>query len=245
MTANPVFRRIPRGILSRLNGPRDLRASKPSRAKAETKAGARSEPEDNFLRQVASEKTRTDAAIAAASQQHAHELETRFADDVKLRDQLSQFARANELDTVLIALWEEIKHYPALSSREDFDKRNKLHLTDIASASEKDTESIEFMYDGQRFKVTARSWSGMDMDSYVAYSFFEDGEEVFAIGCTLDSSGYGTSYRCHSISAFKKRGNWAKSLLEHYGRIKIERNKVSSQLKYYFRADEIKSRFEG
>jgi len=72
-----------------------------------------SEPEDNLLEQVASKKTRTDAAIAAVSQQHEHELETRFADDVKLREQLSQFARANELDTALIALWEEIEHYPA------------------------------------------------------------------------------------------------------------------------------------
>jgi hypothetical protein len=116
-----------------------------------------SEPEDNLLQQVASEKTRTDAAIAAVSQQHEHELETRFADDVKLREQLSQFARANELDTALIVLWEEIEHYPAWSSREDFDKWNKLHLTDIASSSEKDTKSVEFMYDGQRFKVTTRS----------------------------------------------------------------------------------------
>ncbi|HEV8328274.1 MAG TPA: hypothetical protein VGQ08_12395 [Nitrospiraceae bacterium] len=66
---------------------------------------------------------------------------------------------------------------------------------------------------------------------------------MFAIGCTVNYSEYGTSYPCHSISAFKKRGNWAKSLLEHYGRIQIERNKASSQLKY-FRAEEIKSRFE-
>ncbi|HEV8328275.1 MAG TPA: hypothetical protein VGQ08_12400 [Nitrospiraceae bacterium] len=92
---------------------------------------SRSEPENNFLQQVASEMTRTDAAITAVSQQHGHELETRFADDVKLGEQLSQFARANELDTALIALWEEIEHYPAWSSREDFDKWNKLHLTDI------------------------------------------------------------------------------------------------------------------
>ena len=210
------------GILSRLTGP---------------------DPEDDFLQQVASEKTRTDAAIAAAAKQHEHELEARFGVDVRLKEQLSQFARANGLDTALIALWKEIERYPEWSRQKDFDKWNKLQLADIASSSEKDTKSVEFMYGGQRFKVTARSWSGMDMESYADYSFFEDGEEVFAIGCKLDSNGYGTSYSCFSISAFKKRGNWAKSLLEHYGRIQIERNKASSQLKY-FRADEIKSRFE-
>lgn len=43
------------------------------------------------------------------------------------------------------------------------------HLTDIASSSEKDTTSVEFMYDGQRFKVTTRSWSGMSSDSFVDF----------------------------------------------------------------------------
>lgn len=210
------------GILSRLTG---------------------SDPEDNFLQQVASEKTRTDATVTAAAKQHEQELEKRFSEDVKLKEQLSQFARANDLDTALIALWEEIERYPEWSSREDFDRLNKLQLTDLAGSSDKDTKSVEFMYGGQRFKVTARSFTGMSNESYVDYSFFEDGEEVFAIGCTEDYSEYGTSVRCHSISAFKKRGKWAKSLLEHYGRIQIERNKASSQLKY-FRADEIKSRFE-
>lgn len=198
---------------------------------------------DPFLQQVASEKIRTDAAITVALQQHERELETRFADDVKLKERLSQFARVNELDKALIALWEEIEHYPAWSSRDDFDKWNKLHLTDIVGSSEKDTKSVEFMHGAQRFKVMERTWSGMEDDSYADFSFFEDGEEVFAIGCSVDYGEYGTSYRCHGISAFKKRGNWAKVLFECYGRIQIERNKSSSELKY-FRADEIKSRFE-
>lgn len=198
---------------------------------------------DPFLRQVASEKVRTDAAVTAALQLHERELEKRFADDVKLKERLSQFARVNELDKALIALWEEIKHYPAWSSRDDFDKWNKLHLTDIAGSSEKDTESVEFMHGTQRFNVTERSWSGMEGDSYADFSFFEDGDEVFAIGCSIDYGEYGTSYRCLGISAFKKRGNWAKVLLEYYGRIQVERSKSSAELKY-FRADEIKSRFE-
>ena len=53
------------GILSRITGP---------------------DPEDDFLQQVSWEETRTDAAIAAASQQHEHQLETRFADDVRLKE---------------------------------------------------------------------------------------------------------------------------------------------------------------
>ena len=162
---------------------------------------------------------------------------------MKLKERLSQFARAHELDKALVALWEETKHYPAWSSRGDFDKWNKLHLTDIGGSSEKDTQSVEFTHGAQHYKTTERTWSGLDGESYADLSFFEEGNEVFAIGCSLEHGEYGTSYRCLNISALKKRGNWAQVLLEYYGHIKIERNKSSANFKY-FRADEIKSRFE-
>lgn len=199
--------------------------------------------EDPFMQQVASEKARTDAVIAAASQQQERELEERFADDVRLKERLSQFARANELDKALIALWEEIKHYPAWSGRSDFDKWNKLRLSEISGSKEKDTESIEFKQVDQRFKVTQRTWSGMEGESYADFSFLEDGDEVFAIGCSVDYGEYDTSYRCLNVAAFKKRGNWAKILLQYYGQIQITQNKSFAEFKY-FRADEIKSRFE-
>ncbi len=198
---------------------------------------------DPFMEQVASEKARTDAAVSAALQQHERELEERFAADVRLKERLSQFARANELDKALVALWEEIKHYPAWSSRDDFDKWNKLLLSGISGSEENDTKSIEFMQGTQRFKVTQRTWSGMEGDSYADFSFFEDGDQVFGISCSVDYEEYGTSYRCFDVSAFKKRGNWAKVLLQYYGQIQIAQNKSSAEFKY-FRADEIKSRFK-
>jgi hypothetical protein len=198
---------------------------------------------DPFLQDVASTKARTDAAVAAASQQHQRELDQRFDDDSKLKERLSQFARAHELDDALIALWKETNHYPAWSTRGDFDEWNKLRLTDIGGSSEKDTKSVEFTHGAQRYKVRERTWRGIEGESYSDLSFFEEGNEVFAIGCSLDHGEYETSYRCHSISALKKRGNWAQVLLEYYGRIKIERNKSSANFKY-FRADEIKTRFK-
>lgn len=202
-----------------------------------------SEEADPFLQEVASEKKRIDTVISMAQQQHECELDMRFADDVKLKKRLSKFARDNKLDEALIALWGEVKYYPAWSTRDDFDKWNRLHLESISSSDKGDTNSIEFTHQAQRFKITERRWSGMEGDSYSDLSFFEDSEEVFAIGCSVDHGEYETSYRCNSVSAFKKRGNWAKVLLEYYGRIQIERNKSSAEFKY-FRADEIKSRFE-
>ena len=228
---------------------RRYRADKPSTSlppvpQAVAPAGLQSQSDvDPFIQQVASEKARTDATVSAALQQHERELEERFADDVRLKERLSQFARTNELDKALIALWEEIKHYPVWSSRGDFDKWNKLHLSGLSGAKEKDTESVEFMQGTQRFTVTQRTWSGMEGESYADFSFLEDADEVFAIGCSVDYGEYGTSYRCLNVSAFKKRGSWAKVLLQYYGQIQIERNKSSAEFKY-FRADEIKSRFE-
>lgn len=202
-----------------------------------------SEEPDQFLQQVAAEKMSTDAAITIARQQYERELETRFADDVKIKERLSKFARVNELDKALIALWSEVQHYPAWSTRDDFDKWNKLHLTSITGSNEGEMSTVEFTHGSQRFKVAERKWYGMEGESYSDFALSEDGEEVFAIGCSVDHGEYETSYRCHGISAFKKRGNWAKALLEYSGQIQIARNKSSADLKY-FRADEIKTRFE-
>ena len=184
-----------------------------------------------------------DAVVTTAVKQHERELEQRFAEDVKLKERLSQFARAHELDKALIAFWEEIQHYPAWSSRDDFEKWNRLKLTGLGGSSEGDVKSVKFTRGVQRFKMTERIWSGMEGESYADFAFFEDDDEVFAIGCSMDYGEYANSYRCFNISAFKKRGNWPAVLLEYYGQIQIEKNKSSADFKY-FRADEIKSRFE-
>ena len=67
---------------------------------------------------MVSDKAHIDEVIITAVQQRELELEQQFAGDVKhvkLKEQLSQFARMNELDEALIALWEEIECYPTWS----------------------------------------------------------------------------------------------------------------------------------
>jgi hypothetical protein len=199
---------------------------------------------DPFLQQVVSDKAHIDGAVITAVQQHERELEQRFAGDakhVKLKERLSQFASMNELDEALIALWEEIEHYPTRSSEDDFDW-NKLNLIGIGGLSEGDSNSVEFMRGAQRFKVTERTRSevkGLNVD----LSFFEDGEEVFAIDCLYNSGDEGVGHICQHISTFKKRGNWPKVLLEYYGQIKIEKGKSLNAVKY-FCAAETKTHFE-
>jgi len=195
---------------------------------------------DPFLHEVVAAKQSTDEQVAAATCEYQRELDARFSYDVQVKERLSRFAREHELDRALIALWEEIQHYPSWAQRKDFG--NKLKLASISGSHEKDVQSVEFTSEGQRFILSARTFHGMEGESYADFSFWEDGTEVFAITyCTRDEYGFYDSGG--NVDAFKKRGNWAKVLLRLYSQIQIERNKSRADSKY-FGADKIKSRFE-
>jgi hypothetical protein len=200
--------------------------------------------EDPFLQQIASAKTHRDTTVSAARRQHERELEERFANDIQLKQRLSQFAKDMELDEALIALWEEIKNYPTWATMDDFPKErwNKLHLTGISGTTEGDTESVEFLHGTQHFKVAKRT-SGYEPELVADFSLWENNEEVFAISCSVQfNEAYDKVFSYPSVSAFKKQGNWAKVLLQYYEKIQIEQAKVAG-IKYWG-ADEIKSRFK-
>lgn len=200
--------------------------------------------DDPFLRKIVTEKLIVDEEVSKAVTEYERELDERFSDDLKIKARLSRFAKENGLDRALIAVWEEIKYYPAWSQREDFSKWNSLELGGIDGLDEGDVKTVIFVTDeGQRFILSETRSTGMEGDAYADFSFSEDGVEVFAIGCSADYEEYGVNYQCHTISAFRKRGNWASILLRLYGRTRIGREKLSAKTQY-FRADEIKSRFE-
>lgn len=119
-----------------------------------------SDSSDAFLAKVVAAKNRSESEVKSVSQQYSRELEARFAQDVKLKERLAKFAKANELDKALIALLEEIQHYPASSLRVDFAKWKKLDIQDISGSKEKDTELVEFSYGEQRFKLSEKKSSG-------------------------------------------------------------------------------------
>ncbi|MCK5435050.1 MAG: hypothetical protein KAI88_00320, partial [Nitrosomonadaceae bacterium] len=165
--------------------------SQPDVTESISLSSAQTRPEINqFLQQLVSDKAHIDEAAITEVRQHEQELEQRFIDDakyVKLKEQLSQFTRMNELDKALIALWKEIKYYPTRStSQDDFDNWNKLNLTGIGGSSEKDINSVEFIRGAQRFKVRERTRDEIG-NLNADLSFFEDGDEVFAINCLVDS----------------------------------------------------------
>lgn len=198
---------------------------------------------DSFLEEIISEKQRVGRQVEAATKEHERQAEERLSEAFEVQERLGQFARDKELDKALIALWEEIKHYPSWSEREDFGKWNKLELADIVGSRKENIESVEFTYAGQRFMLSARGDHDIVGDSYVELSFYEDGTEVLAIRCSPYTK-YGISeYLCDYVSAFKKRGSWAKVLLRIYGQIQIADKKSSADAKDLV-TKSTKSRFE-
>ena len=198
---------------------------------------------DTFWEEIDSAKREADAQMKEVSHAYQEQLEARFLEDLQLKDRLSRFAREHGLDQALISLWEEVEYYPVRSKREDFEKWNKLNLTDIEASETSESKSVSFSHSTQRYTLSKKTWHAME-SSYADFSLQEDGEEVFGISSSVEYGEWGMIiYRCLDITAFKKRGHWAKLLLEMHRRIQIERNKSSAEFKYS-RADEIKTRFE-
>jgi len=200
---------------------------------------------DPYLQEVVSFKEKIDKNVITTIRQHEQELEHRYEDDaehLQRKERLSQFARATDLDNALIVIWEEIEHYPLWLKRDDSDKWNKLNLQGINGLSKEDTYSVEFLYRSQKFKITEKTQSETGELNSILF-LFEDNAEVFAIECSINAIDEETNHICQQVCAFKERGNWAKTLLELYGQIKIEKSKSANEVKY-FRANEFKSRFE-
>ena len=202
--------------------------------------------DDPYLLEVASFKAKIDKTVTSTVRQNEQDLEQRYekdAEHLQRKERLSQFARATDLDKALIVIWEEIEHYPLWLKRDDSDTWNKLNLQGINGSSKEDTYSVEFLYGSQQFKITEKTQSETGELNSTLF-LFEDNIEVFAIECSINAIDEKTNHICQQICAFKEKGNWAKTLLELYGRIRIEKGKSANEVKY-FRADEFKSRFEG
>jgi hypothetical protein len=195
-----------------------------------------------FLAEIEHAKQKADKEVQSVTKNHEQELNARFSEDLELRQRLSQFAQAHELDKALIALWEEVRRYPEWAKSANF-SMNKLGLTEASGSEEGKKQTVVFSCAGHRYAISSTSSLGFDGDSYVEFNLEEDGMEVFAVSCSEHYSEYGTSYKSLRVNAFKRRGEWAKTLLRFHGIIQQERNKAASAVKYYG-ADQIKKRFE-
>ncbi|ULA68837.1 MAG: hypothetical protein LZF62_380023 [Nitrospira sp.] len=199
---------------------------------------------DAFLSEIVHAKQQTTLQIERASREDENQFETLFSSDIELRRRLSQFAREQELDKALLALWKEIEHYPDWAQREDSKTWNLLEIADIVSSQAGETRTISFSFDSHLYALSRNTCLGtFDNNQYENFVLQEDGSEVFGISCSPEWDGYGTNYKCLSVTKFKKRGQWAKLLLEMFGRIQLDRKRSSIKAKYSSAA-EIKKHFE-
>jgi hypothetical protein len=200
--------------------------------------------EDAFLSQISSAKAKADADVEVASAQHEKHLKEQFEEDLKLKRSLSEFATEHRLDRALVALWGEVKYLPENKNRPNYAELNKLNLVGVVGYKDQDTQTVELEYECVRFKIFEREWFGSEGEIYVDYSLFENGDLVFGVGCIKVYDEYVDHTRVIKIEAFKKRGTWAKMLLEYYVLIQIEQSKSSAALLYHG-ADKIKDKFQG
>ena len=186
--------------------------------------------EDPFILQMVSLKQKMDEEVENSREENERHFCEQFSSDRDLMQRLSLLARELELDKALIAVWDEIEFYPEWSKRDDFEKWNKLNLRDIQGSRE--GKEIAFNYGGRSYKLGCQvSLSPLDTEVDEDFVLYEEGEEVFAICCAPQFNGHVTEHKCVAIKGFKRRGQWAESLLEMYKVIRIEREKSLIEFK--------------
>jgi len=202
---------------------------------------APTDPGEPFLRDVLAAKQWADSEVEKAVRAHERDLETEYSEDMKLKDRLAAFATEQKLDQALIDLWQELKYYPTLDPRAEIDS-TRLKVSNVKGSRVNDLESITFSYQGHRYTITARDWGGTG-EVYRDFALHEDGNEVFAINCSLDKVGNPPRYAAYDVKAFKTRGHWARTLLDLHRHLRIQHDIRAAESRYYG-ADNIKGRFE-
>ena len=199
------------------------------------------ESSEPFLRDVVAARQWADAEVDKAVKAHEEALETQYAEDLKLKEQLAAFAIEQKLDEALTDLWQELKYYPGSGTNVPVEA-DRLKVTNVKGSRVNDVESITFSYQGHRYIISAREWGDVG-EAYLDFTLHEDGQEVFGINCSLNKSATPPRYAAYDIRAFRKRGHWARMLLDLHRHIRIQREIHSAESRYHG-ADSIRGQFE-
>jgi hypothetical protein len=217
----------------------------PPPASASTTLGKpRGRDSDPFLSAIDAERLAAEREVLDEENAYKRAIEAQVVDDEKLKARLAKFARDNELDAALTKLWDEIRHYPAWSKRDDWQQWNKLGIESPSEEESADlgTKTLHFGYEGTRYSIATRDWYGMEATSYKDFQLLENGEEVFAISCEVVHDDPLTWYSPLDVKAFKRRGNWASMLVRLSAKNSLESEKSSANFRAR-RASDIKQRF--
>jgi hypothetical protein len=189
-------------------------------------------PEEAFLEEIKEAKRAAEKQVKKEVDQHKAEMQARFGKDLKLKEQLTKFAKEQELDRALIDIYDECKNYPSWSKRDDFASWNKLGITNPLGSElfEKNTQ-MSFEFNNQTWMFKAREWTGYQ-DSFLDLTFHEDGAEVFEVQYLQKYNEHGTKFLTTDVKAFQRKGNWAKTLTELEAKLEIARDKYLDSFRY-------------
>ena len=202
---------------------------------------------DDFLADIQVQAEAKAHEVKRALESHKKELEAKYGEDLELKRYLADFARQHRLDLALISLWEEVRHYPAWSKRQDSGQWNKLGVTDCEGheghADREDVGRVSFILSGIRYEVVQTRRRLFEGDIQADFALSENGTLVFGINTSVDYNDGGADYSCFDVFAFKERGSWARMLLNCWVIREIESGKRSLEARY-FKADEIKEKLQ-
>jgi hypothetical protein len=167
-------------------------------------------------------------------------MKEKYDDDLKLKRELEELAKSSDLDSALVALWDKVR----LKKSGILDISQELKFEEFSGGGSYKNSYVEFKVNDYVYKIEEkRSSYNYDDNLYSELSFYENGDLVFAVDCSLTDTDYGYLYKPFTITSFKKRGNWARMLLEFYKMIRVNTVKRDVGLGYY-NANEIKDRFQ-
>jgi hypothetical protein len=103
--------------------------------------------------------------------------------------------------------------------------------------------AVSFSWEGERYTVNHREWRGIEGETNADLSLFEGEGEVFGISSAINYTEWGSDYQCIDITAFRRKGSWAKLLLHAHAVAEVAQQKADLELRY-FGAGEIRKKFQ-
>lgn len=225
----------------------------------------------DFFEQINNYVEKTNLEINSELVKHKIDLEKKYAEDIKLKQKLIEFAKNNKLGEALISVWDEIQHYHAWQHRDDFARLNLLGVYSVES-SEKDKDrfleiakrniekstcgkiekNISFNWQDTSFKLIEEEtcwhygWSydssrGQEMQRTL--SLFEAEELIFQIVQTRYQNDPYSCYGGAGVNILKKKGIWGEFLIDSWKITKIKGEKRNIEIGYA-KADKIKNNFQ-
>lgn len=198
---------------------RDLPVAPSSSEQLGNKKSSGDQRDDPFLQELAREKVEVERNAQAEAETYTKLTQARVEADEQLKQRLKKFADDNGLTRMLPDLYEEMRNYPAWSKRDDWATWNTLGLEGVVEevSDGVDKRDIHFNFEGTRYTIATRNWSGFESTTYTDFTLREGDEEMFCVTAEVEYDMF-RYYHPRDVKAFVRRGKWASMLVNLHAR---------------------------